>query len=138
MHLSDFHVRLLIQVQVAPQGQTSYQQRMRYQLTRAASIVTHYERIILHRDELDHSNRTRGFGLAVVGGRLNDQDGMLYAYVSWTKPGGPADKQGLKPGDKILEWCSKSLVNCSYEQVCHIMDSCGESAELIVESMVKW
>ena len=129
---------LVTQVQVAPQGQTSFQQRMRYQLSRAASIVTHYERIILHKDENDHSNRTRGFGLSVVGGRVNEQDGMLYAYVSWLKPGGSADQQGLKTGDKILEWCGKSLVNCSYEQVCHIMDTGGDTVELIVESMVKW
>ena len=69
---------------------------------------------------------------------MNEADGMLYAYVSWIKPGGPADKQGLKTGDKILEWCSKSLVNCSYEQAWNIMDKCGDTAELIVESMVKW
>lgn len=118
--------------------QTSYQQRVKYQLTRAASIVTHYERVVLQRDRADHSSRTRGFGLAVVGGKLNESDGMLYAFVSWVKPGETADKTGLKTGDKILEWCGKSLVNCSYEQACHIMDTGGDSVELIVESMVKW
>lgn len=125
------------QVQMAPH-QTTYQKRMKYQLTRAASIVTHYERIVLHRDKNDHSNRTRGFGVAIVGGKLNDLDGMLYAFVSWVKPGDTADKLGLKTNDKILEWSGKSLVNCSYEQVCHIMDTSGDSVELIVESMVKW
>jgi hypothetical protein len=99
--------------------------------------VTQFERVILHRDESDRSNRTRGFGLSVIGGKLNENDGMLYAYVAWTLPGGPADKMALKPGDKILEWDGKSLINCSYEQVCHIMDASTDTAELIIESLVK-
>jgi hypothetical protein len=99
--------------------------------------VTQFERVILHRDENDRSNRTRGFGLSVIGGKLNENDGMLYAYVAWTLPGGPADKMALKPGDKILEWDGKSLINCSYEQVCHIMDVSTDTAELIIESLVK-
>ena len=99
--------------------------------------VTQFERVILHRDENDRSNRTRGFGLSVIGGKLNEQDGNLYAYVAWTQPGGPADKMALKPGDKILEWDGKSLINCSYEQVCHIIETSGNTAELIIESMIK-
>jgi hypothetical protein len=99
--------------------------------------VTQFERVILHRDENDRSNRTRGFGLSVIGGKMNEQDGNLYAYVAWTQPGGPADKMALKPGDRILEWDGKSLVNCSYEQVCHIIESSSDTAELITESMIK-
>ncbi|CAG2109372.1 unnamed protein product, partial [Medioppia subpectinata] len=99
--------------------------------------VTQFERVILHRDESDHSNRTRGFGLSVIGGKMNESDGNLYAYVAWTQPGGPADKMALKPGDKILEWDGKSLVNCSYEQVCHTIECSSDTAELIIESMVK-
>lgn len=122
---------------VAPSHQTSYQTRMRYQLTRANSIVTHYERVVLLRDTTDHSNRTRGFGLAVLGGKMSELDGMLYAYITWVCPGSQAEKVGLKASDKILEWCNRSLVNCSYEQVANIIDSSGSSAELLVESMVK-
>ena len=118
-------------------GKTRFQERMRAVLNRATSIVTHYERVILKRDPFDYSIRTRGFGICVIGGRLCE-DGNLYAHVSWINSGGSADKQGVKLGDQILEWNSRSLVNCSYEQVCHIIDSCGDQAELIVESMVKW
>lgn len=101
----------------------------------ARNSISHFERVILHRDDNDRSCRTRGFGVSVIGGKLNEADGMLYAYVAWTQPGGPADKMALKPGDKILEWDGKSLINCSYEQVCHIMDSSGNTAELIIESL---
>lgn len=38
-------------------------------------------------------------------------------------------------GDKILEWDGKSLVNCSYEQVCTIIDCSGKTAELIIEPL---
>ncbi|KAI1295387.1 Kinesin-like protein KIF18A [Halotydeus destructor] len=90
----------------------------------------------LHRDENFSVNvRTRGFGLCVMGGKLDEGDGKLYAYVSWTVHGGPADKMGLKPGDKILEWDGKSLVNLSYEQVCAIIDSSAKTAELIIEPL---
>lgn len=131
------HVPCPQMIVVAPSHQTSYQTRMRYQLTRANSIVTHYERVVLLRDTTDHSNRTRGFGIAVLGGKMNEVDGMLYAYIAWVCPGTQAEKAGLKAGDKILEWCSRSLVNCSYEQVANIIDVCGSSAELLVESVVK-
>lgn len=120
--------------------QTSFQQRRRAQLTRATSIVTHYERVVVHRDETERSNRTRGFGVTVMGGKVNELDGMLYAYVSWIKPGGVLDGHGIKVGDKILEWNGKSLVNASYEQVCFMLDDDGgrSSVELLIESMVKW
>ncbi|KAH9413896.1 hypothetical protein DERP_009495 [Dermatophagoides pteronyssinus] len=116
---------------------TTLQQRMRYQLSRAASITTHYERAILQRDKSDQSIRTGGFSLAITGGKLCELDGMLYAYITWTKPGGQADRQSLKSGDKILEWNGKSLVNCSHEQVANIMATAGDQVELIVESMTR-
>ena len=123
----------IIQVPTA----TTLQQRMRYQLSRAASITTHYERAILQRDKSDQSIRTGGFSLAITGGKLCELDGMLYAYITWIKPGGQADRQSLKSGDKILEWNGKSLVNCSHEQVAHIMATAGDQVELIVESMTR-
>lgn len=122
---------------VGPISAATLQQRVRYQMSRAASITTHYDRVVLHRDKTDQSHRTRGFSLAITGGKLCDLSGMLYAYITWIKPGGQADNQSLKAGDKILELNGKSLVNCSYEQVCHIMDSSGDSIELIIESMVR-
>lgn len=116
---------------------TTLQQRMRYQLSRATSITTHYERVVLQRDKTDQSTRTRGFSLAITGGKLSELDGMLYAYVMWIKPGGQADRHSMKSGDKILEWNGKSFVNCSHEQVCYIMDNSGDTVELVVESMVR-
>ncbi|RWS12665.1 hypothetical protein B4U79_15409, partial [Dinothrombium tinctorium] len=91
------------------------------------------ERVILHRDESDRSSRTRGFGLYVMGGKLSETDGKLYAYVSYVVPGGPAEKMSLKCGDRILEWDGKSLVNCSYEQVAAIIDASKKSVELLIE-----
>lgn len=70
-----------------------------------------------------------------MGGKLSEADGKLYAYVSWTVQGGPAEKMGLKPGDKILEWDGKSLVNCSHEQVCAVIDASSKTAELIIEPL---
>lgn len=68
-----------------------------------------------------------------MGGKLSETDGKLYAYVAWIVPGGPADKMLLKPGDKILEWDGKSLIDCTYEQVCATIDASGKTAELIIE-----
>ncbi|XP_074595814.1 regulating synaptic membrane exocytosis protein fife isoform X2 [Brevipalpus obovatus] len=91
------------------------------------------ERIILHRDESDTNARTHGFGLCVMGGKMSESDGKLYAYVAYVVPGGPADKMSMRAGDKILEWDRKSLVNCTYEQVCSIIESSKSTAELIIE-----
>lgn len=87
----------------------------------------------MHRDESDTSARTNGFGVVVMGGKMSETDGKLYAYVAYVVPGGPADKMSLKAGDKILEWDRKSLVNCTYEQVCSIIESSKSTAELIIE-----
>ncbi|RWS30024.1 PDZ and C2 domain containing protein-like protein [Leptotrombidium deliense] len=68
-----------------------------------------------------------------MGGKINEADNKLYAYVDWIAPAGPAEKMSLKPGDRILEWDGKSLINCSYEQVSAIIDASGKFAELLIE-----
>ncbi|XP_017477821.1 PREDICTED: regulating synaptic membrane exocytosis protein 2-like [Rhagoletis zephyria] len=74
----------------------------------------------------------RGFGMRVVGGKTG-ADGRLFAYIVWTVPGGPAEKNGLQQGDKILEWNGMSLIDRSFEEVCSIMDRTGDIVELLVE-----
>lgn len=93
------------------------------------------ERVILHRDSHDSHPRSKGFGLFVTGGKNCKLDGRLYAYVSWVLASSPADKMGLKPGDKILEWDAKCLINCTYDQVAAVIESSGNSAELIIEPL---
>lgn len=44
----------------------------------------------------------RGFGMRVVGGKTG-ADGRLFAYIVWTVPGGPAEKNGLQQGDKVTK-----------------------------------
>jgi len=101
------------------------------------SKSSHVERIILHRNDNENNSRTRGFGLCVMGGKLSETDGKLYAYVAWILPSGCADKMNLKPGDRILEWDHHSLVNCTYEQVCNIIDNSGNTVELLIEPYYK-
>ena len=69
----------------------------------------------------------------MTGGKYCDTDGRNYSYVAWVTSSSPAEKMGLKPGDKILEWDTKSLIDCSFEQVVSVIDSSGAWAELIVE-----
>lgn len=38
--------------------------------------------------------------MRVVGGKTGT-DGRLFAYLVWTVPGGPAEKNGLQQGDKV-------------------------------------
>lgn len=38
--------------------------------------------------------------MRVVGGKTG-ADGRLFAYIVWTVPGGPAEKNGLQQGDKV-------------------------------------
>lgn len=38
--------------------------------------------------------------MRVVGGKTG-ADGRLFAYLVWTVPGGPAEKNGLQQGDKV-------------------------------------
>ncbi|XP_061402807.1 regulating synaptic membrane exocytosis protein 2, partial [Musca vetustissima] len=95
-------------------------------------ICSSKRRIILRRDPSDIAHRTRGFGMRVVGGKTG-ADGRLFAYIVWTVPGGPAEKNGLQQGDKILEWNGMSLIDRSFEEVCSIMDRTGDIVELLVE-----
>ncbi|XP_023159060.1 uncharacterized protein LOC101448856 [Ceratitis capitata] len=95
-------------------------------------ICSSKRRIVLRRDPTDKAHRTRGFGMRVVGGKTG-ADGRLFAYIVWTVPGGPAEKNGLQQGDKILEWNSMSLIDRSFEEVCSIMDRTGDIVELLVE-----
>lgn len=71
----------------------------------------------------------------MTGGKLSEFDNVLYTYVSWVIASSPADKMGLKPGDKILEWDAKCLINCTYEQVVNIIDASANSVELIIEPL---
>lgn len=48
----------------------------------------------------NHLRAARGFGMRVVGGKTG-ADGRLFAYIVWTVPGGPAEKNGLQQGDKV-------------------------------------
>ncbi|XP_064546114.1 regulating synaptic membrane exocytosis protein 1 isoform X4 [Drosophila montana] len=95
-------------------------------------ICASKRRIVLRRDPTDKAHRTRGFGMRVVGGKTGT-DGRLFAYIVWTVPGGPAEKNGLQQGDKILEWNGMSLIDRSFEEVCSIMDRTGDIVELLVE-----
>ncbi|XP_037929654.1 regulating synaptic membrane exocytosis protein 2-like, partial [Teleopsis dalmanni] len=95
-------------------------------------ICSSKRRIVLRRDPSDKAHRTRGFGMRVVGGKTG-ADGRLFAYIVWTVPGGPAEKNGLQQGDKILEWNGMSLIDRSFEEVCSIMDRTGDIVELLVE-----
>lgn len=51
-----------------------------------------------------NSLAARGFGMRVVGGKTG-ADGRLFAYIVWTVPGGPAEKNGLQQGDKVSRVC---------------------------------
>lgn len=44
--------------------------------------------------------------MRVVGGKTGT-DGRLFAYLVWTVPGGPAEKNGLQQGDKVSSLCFK-------------------------------
>ena len=74
----------------------------------------------------------RGFGMRVVGGKVGP-DGRLFAYIVWTVPGGVAEKSGLQPGDKVLDWDGVPLTDRSFEEVCSVMDRTGDFVELLVE-----
>lgn len=53
-----------------------------------------------------NSLAARGFGMRVVGGKTG-ADGRLFAYIVWTVPGGPAEKNGLQQGDKVSRVCAR-------------------------------
>lgn len=46
--------------------------------------------------------------MRVVGGKTG-ADGRLFAYIVWTVPGGPAEKNGLQQGDKV-SWLLKNRI----------------------------
>lgn len=55
-----------------------------------------------------NSLAARGFGMRVVGGKTG-ADGRLFAYIVWTVPGGPAEKNGLQQGDKVSRVCAREV-----------------------------
>ncbi|KAK6188394.1 hypothetical protein SNE40_004575 [Patella caerulea] len=88
--------------------------------------------VILHRDKSDPSQRTKGLGMRVVGGKEGDS-GELGAFVSMVIKGGPADVQGgIKEGDQILEVDGQSLVGVTFEEARDITDKAGNVVQLVV------
>lgn len=96
-----------------------------------------FERLVLYRDDsIDpNTNLARGFGLQIMGGKIDSNGEKLEACITWILPSGPADKVGLKVGDRIIEWDAKCLVDMSYEQVSEVIESSGNIAELVVRPM---
>lgn len=47
--------------------------------------------------------------MRVVGGKTG-ADGRLFAYIVWTVPGGPAEKNGLQQGDKVSELSAQVIL----------------------------
>ncbi|XP_065214885.1 regulating synaptic membrane exocytosis protein 2 isoform X2 [Planococcus citri] len=98
-----------------------------------SSDVSPVRRVILRRDPNERIHKTRGFGMRVVGGKPGP-DGTLYTYIVWTMPGGPAEKAGLRKGDKILELCGIPLMDLSFDEVTSIMDRTGDVIDMVVET----
>ncbi|XP_022236320.1 regulating synaptic membrane exocytosis protein 2-like, partial [Limulus polyphemus] len=90
------------------------------------------KKVHLQRDMKDTGARTRGFGMRVIGGKSAD-DARMCATVTWTRPGGPADQNGICQGDRILEWGGVTLVDRTFEEVSTIIERTGDSVEVVVE-----
>lgn len=78
----------------------------------------------------------RGYGLRVVGGCSSPgHPGNLRARVARITPGSGADFAGIRRGDIVLTWNGVKLSNMTFEEVCKILDTSGDTAELTIASL---
>ncbi|XP_060574949.1 regulating synaptic membrane exocytosis protein 2-like [Ruditapes philippinarum] len=87
--------------------------------------------IIIHRNKRDHSIRTQGLGMRVVGGK-RASNGRLCAYVTMVSKEGPADRQGIAEGDQVLEWNGRSLLDVTFEEAQEIINQSGSIVQLSI------
>lgn len=78
----------------------------------------------------------RGYGLRVVGGCSSPgHPGNLRARVARVTPGSSADFAGIRRGDIVLSWSGVKLSNMTFEEVCKVLDTSGDTVELAIASM---
>ena len=81
----------------------------------------------------------RGYGLRVVGGcNTPGNPGNLRARVARVTPGSGADFAGIRRGDIVLSWNGVKLSNMTFEEVCKILDTSGDSVELNIASLERY
>lgn len=89
---------------------------------------SHLLRLTLHRDE------TGGLGLSIAGGIESTpyKEGDQGLFVSRVAPGGPAERAGLKQGDKLLRVNDSDVVNVRHETAVQKMQDARATLELTV------
>jgi S1-C subfamily serine protease len=63
--------------------------------------------------------------------------GNLRARVARVTPGSGADFAGIRRGDIVLTWNGIKLTNLTFEEVCKVMDTSGDSIEITIGSQDK-
>jgi len=82
----------------------------------------------------------RGYGLRVVGGCSSPggNPGHLRARVARVTPGSGADFAGIRRGDIVISWNGVKLQNMTFEEVCKVLDTSGDTVELTIASLDRY
>ncbi|XP_072042065.1 protein piccolo-like isoform X2 [Amphiura filiformis] len=91
------------------------------------------KRYRLKRDPIDHSARSNGVGMRIVGGKSQPETGQLVAFVADIYEGGVAAKtDGIHKGDQVLEWCGVYLTGKTYEEVQRITQGSEKEIDIVI------
>ncbi|XP_022106431.1 uncharacterized protein LOC110987729 isoform X2 [Acanthaster planci] len=90
-------------------------------------------RFRLPRDPHDKKCRNHGIGMRIIGGKRIPGTDQLVAYVAEIRRGGVADREGLREGDQVLEWCGMPLTGRTYEEVQRITRTADGDVEIVVK-----
>ncbi|XP_038053965.1 uncharacterized protein LOC119726383 [Patiria miniata] len=90
-------------------------------------------RFRLPRDPNDKKCRNHGIGMRIIGGKRIPGSEQLVAYIAEIRRGGVADREGLREGDQVLEWCGMPLTGRTYEEVQRITRTADGDVEVVVK-----
>ncbi|XP_033646598.1 uncharacterized protein LOC117305823 isoform X2 [Asterias rubens] len=90
-------------------------------------------RFRLPRDPNDKKCRNHGIGMRIIGGKRIPGSDQLVAYIAEIHRAGVADREGLREGDQVLEWCGMPLTGRTYEEVQRITRTPNGDVEVVVK-----
>ena len=88
-------------------------------------------------DQFKTDQSSRYFGIGATIGDLSDADGKVVAtYIKATFDGAPANRAGLRYGDKIIEVNGESMLGKPFSEVrTHLRGPQGTAAKIVVERL---
>ncbi|XP_034781758.1 delphilin-like isoform X1 [Acipenser ruthenus] len=121
----DHHERLLVSTRASSVPRSGEENAAGKGLRKTASLVAGSSGASVNRRTVRVYKGNKSFGFTLRG--------HAPVWIDSVIPGSPAEKAGLKPGDRILFLNGLDMRNCSHEKVVSMLQGSGAMPTLVVE-----